>query len=716
MSRPRIRIGVDVGGTFTHAVALEAGALSLVGKAKVLTTHTAAEGVALGVTQALAALLQQTGIAPSEVGFIAHSTTQATNALLEGDVAPVGILAMGTGVEGARARSQTKLGDIPLGASRALATYQEYIDSKRLQEDAPTAIASLNAQGAQALVVAEAFSVDDPTSEKAVIELAAQSDLPATGTHEISGLYGLRTRTRTAVLNASILPPMMNAAAMTEQSVRESGIGAPLMVMRSDGGVMSLEQVRRRPLLTILSGPAAGVAAALMFVRLSHGIFLEVGGTSTDISLIMLGRSQLKSAEIGGHRLFLRTLDVRTMGLGGGSMIRVSGKALADVGPRSAHIAGLPYCCFTDPERLRGATVILAAPRTGDAQDHVLLQAQDGERYALTLTCAANAAGTLEPGDHATGNAESARLAFVALADHLGRKGQEGTVAQEVLALAARKAREVVEKLAAEYAMPKESIVLVGGGGGAGVLVPGVGVAMSVPHSICPESEVISAVGVAMALVRESIERNIANPTPDDLLRIRKEAEEGAIRSGASPDSIQVEVEIEPQQNLVRATASGATELRARDAGQRDLSAEELATEAAESLGVTVEKVQMLGMAGATSAYGTEITRRGLFGLSRSITHPIRLIDREGIIRLQLPNAIVQTCPASDAPTALRKLLDAHTSYGDAGPVLPKVFLVARDRVSNLSGLLTAEHVVSLAGAELGRLEEEEPAIILIGV
>lgn len=712
----RIRIGVDVGGTFTHAVAIEAGALSLLGKAKVLTTHSAQEGVALGVTQALGLLLRETGIAPSDVGFIAHSTTQATNALLEGDVAPVGIVAIGSGLEGTRTRSQTKLGDIPLGASRALVTTQEYIDSHRIQEDAPTAIASLKSHGARALVIAEAFSVDDPAAEKAVNEIASQAEIPATGTHEISGLYGLRTRTRTAALNASILPPMMEAAAMTEQSVHDSGIGAPLMVMRSDGGVMSLAQVRRRPLLTILSGPAAGVAAALMFVRLSHGIFLEVGGTSTDISLIMLGKSQLKSAEIGGHRLFLRTLDVRTMGLGGGSMIRINGKVLADVGPRSAHIAGLQYCCFTDTEKLRGAEVALVAPRKGDAPDHVILRSPDGTQYALTLTCAANAAGMLAPGDHASGNVESAQLAFAALATFCGRVGQEKTLAQDVLAMAAKKAAEVVGKLAGEYGMERESIALVGGGGGAGVIVPGVGAEMKAPYSICPESEVISAVGVAMALVRESVERNIANPTPEDLLRIRQEAEEGAIRSGASPDSIQVEVEVEPQQNLVRAIASGATELRVRDEMQRDLSTEELLKMAADSLSVATEQVQVLGSAGATSAYGAELTKRGLFGLTKTVTHPVRLIDREGIIRLQLSNGLVLICNASEATGVLRKVIDAHTSYGDAGPVLPKIFFVARERITNLSGHLTAEHVISLAGAELGRAAPEDQVLVIVGL
>ena len=106
----KVRIGIDVGGTFTDAVAINNDTYELIGTVKVPTTHTAKEGVAAGIVEVLHKVMEENGIRPEDVTFIAHGTTQATNALLEGDVANVGIVTMGSGLQGAKSRSDTAMG------------------------------------------------------------------------------------------------------------------------------------------------------------------------------------------------------------------------------------------------------------------------------------------------------------------------------------------------------------------------------------------------------------------------------------------------------------------------------------------------------------------------------------------------------------------------------------------------------------------------------
>ena len=201
----KIRIGIDVGGTFTKAVAIDVLSKQIIGKMSIHTTHSSADGVSEGIVKVLSSLIERSNINTEEIELISHSTTQAVNALLEGDVAKVGVVGMGVGLEKTNVIKRTNIKDIPLGSNKFLKTCYAFLDtSKYLEEpDVKKSIENLVSDGAQSIVVSEAFGVDDPSNE---IFVMRHSKLPCTAGHELTGIYGLEIRTLTAIINASILP------------------------------------------------------------------------------------------------------------------------------------------------------------------------------------------------------------------------------------------------------------------------------------------------------------------------------------------------------------------------------------------------------------------------------------------------------------------------------------------------------------------------------
>lgn len=173
MSDRKVRMGIDVGGTHTKAVAIDNATQQIIGKSSVKTTHDDKAGVAAGVVQAFQNCLKENNIDPEDVIFVAHSTTQATNALIEGDVAKVGVIGTSEGgLEGILAKAQTKLKNIDLGSGRKIEICNEFIKSKELNRDTIRKAADkLKKEGAQVFVASEAFGVDDMSSEQAIYDV-----------------------------------------------------------------------------------------------------------------------------------------------------------------------------------------------------------------------------------------------------------------------------------------------------------------------------------------------------------------------------------------------------------------------------------------------------------------------------------------------------------------------------------------------------------------
>ena len=709
----KVRIGIDVGGTFTDAVAIDSNTKQLIVQKKVPTTHTSPKGVAEGVIQALQQVLQSPDFDADDVIFIAHGTTQATNALLEGDVVKVGILGMASGLDSFRARGQANVDDIQLAQGSVLYTEYRYLDTAEPpgEEKVHHQLQDMSEKGVEAFVASEAYSVDDPRNELKVITVAREMGYPACGTHQISKRYGLKIRTRTAVINASILPKMVRTANMTESSVQQAGIHAPLMIMRGDGGAMTIEEMRSRPIMTLLSGPAAGVAGALMYAHISDGIFLEVGGTSTDISAIRNGQVQVDYASVGGHSTYLPSLDVRTVGLAGGSMIRLREEKIAEIGPRSAHIAGLRYSVFADPAEIIDPQLLILSPMVDDPEEYVAIRTKDGQVFALTLSGAANIAGMVAKDAYAAGNVEAAQRAFKPLAERLGKTVEE--VALLILDKAVEKVLPPVEELMRKYDLNKSNVILVGGGGGAGSVVPYLSKKTGYKYEIAKNAEVISTIGVSLALVRDVVERTMSNPTKEDILRVRKESEEAVLKMGAVPETIDVNIEIDNQMNLVRAIATGALEMRSKDVSAGAAQPVKRKQSAAESMEVDQEDVKLVARTEGLEVYLSEQKEKRLFGILTETKRRARVVDRDGVVRLKMSDAVVIKSNPSSMVKDISDLIDRTSTFGDSGQLLPNAFVLYGSRIINLSGLRTKDQMAAIAKEEVAGLSLETDLVLV---
>ncbi|HEY4440271.1 MAG TPA: hydantoinase/oxoprolinase family protein, partial [Candidatus Elarobacter sp.] len=642
---------------------MDAATREMVASVKVPTTHDHPDGVAAGIVAGLARILDEHALDPGAIAFIAHSTTQATNALLEGDVARVGVVTLGGPLQRAFARFA------PFALAEGVRFTPRWLDGR----DTAVLDTALD-EKIEALAVSEAFSVDRPEREAAIVAAARERGIAATSGAEVSTQYGLRARTRTAALNAAILPRMLRTSRMTARAVSDARIPAPLMIMRSDGGVMDVGEVERRPILTMLSGPAAGIAGALFHENVTDGIFIEVGGTSADLSVIRRGQPQMRPARIGGHRTLLRTLDVRTIAVAGGSLARVANGRIAEIGPRSAHIAGYRYAAFTALDVIRDARPALGG-------GIVALVAGDGTRIAITPTCAANVLGVVRDDAFAHGDADAARAGCEIAGTALGLSAD--ALATAILDRAAERLRATIDELVADYGLDRARVVLVGGGGGAAALVPYAAAKLGYEHRIARDAQVISPLGVALALVREVVERTIVDATPDDLARIRREAIDAAIASGAAPDRVEVTIEVDTARNRVRATASGATALVEGAQTVTAIAEGERLKIAAAHLRVAADVVRIVAATDALAVVASE--------------RESAIVDRRGVVRLVLPNARARELRCADTAAFLPRAIDDETTFGDVGRALPDVYVLRGERIGAFEGLAEGAQIVALA-------------------
>jgi N-methylhydantoinase A len=335
-------LGIDVGGTFTDAVLLTDGRLMT---AKVPTAARQEESVVAAAT----------AVGAMRVERFTHGTTVATNALLERKGARTAFVAT-AGFEHllhlrrqARAHLYRLCAEhpkplVPLERCYGVA---ERVGPEGVIEELD--LDSLPAIDAEAVAVCLLFSFRDPTHEKRVAD-ELRRRLPGAhvvASHEVSPEFREYERASTTAVDAYLGPVVSRYLGALAEACADAGLPEPL-VMRSSGGVASVAEAALHPAWALVSGPAAGAVGAALVARragLERAISFDMGGTSTDVSLIAGGQAQRAGdREVGGFPLRLPTVDVHTVGAGGGSIVwHDSGGALR-VGPESAGADPGPAC------------------------------------------------------------------------------------------------------------------------------------------------------------------------------------------------------------------------------------------------------------------------------------------------------------------------------------------------------------------------------------
>ncbi len=334
-------LGLDTGGTFTDAALLDmpddGGKGLVLAKAKALTTR---HDLAVGIDGAVHKVLENSACEPAQIGLVSLSTTLATNALVEGQGGRIALIAVGFSdrdLDSAGLRDA--LGDDPV-------VLLEGGHTTHGQEAKPLDLAPLAAQidelgkAVTGFAVAGYFAVRNPSHELAVRDfLAANTDRAVTCSHELSASLNGPKRALTTVLNARLVPMITRLVAAARRTLGDSGIEAPLMVVRGDGALVSADFASRRPIETILSGPAASLIGARYLTDENDAFVCDIGGTTSDVAVLEDGKPRLdeRGAMVGGFRTMVEAVAMHTFGLGGDSEVGVGGTALKPeitLGPR----------------------------------------------------------------------------------------------------------------------------------------------------------------------------------------------------------------------------------------------------------------------------------------------------------------------------------------------------------------------------------------------
>lgn len=316
-------VGIDTGGTYTDGVIFDLAGQKVISKTKVLTTH---EDLAIGIRQCLNDLDLESF---TDIKMVSLSTTLATNAIVEGRGAEVGLILIG---EKPIDRLPVHHYVVIAGGHDIKGNEKEELDLEAAKEATREFIGKVSA-----VAVSGFASVRNPEHELRVKKLVKETlKVPVVCGHQLTTSLGFYERSVTAAVNAKLIPIIATLINSVKEVLRENGIHAKLMIAKGDGTLMSEEMALEKPVETILSGPAASITGATTLTEIMDGLVLDIGGTTSDIALLQQGvpRLNLEGAAVGGWLTRVKAADINTFGIGGDSYLRVDKQAQLQIGPQ----------------------------------------------------------------------------------------------------------------------------------------------------------------------------------------------------------------------------------------------------------------------------------------------------------------------------------------------------------------------------------------------
>ena len=506
------RIAVDVGGTFTDVVGVDQA-----GKITFVKAPSTPENQALGTMDGISRLADALGLSVAELlaqtERIVHGMTVATNALLERKGAKVGLLT----TQGHRDVLEMREGLKPERYNMRLARMEPLVPRRlrfgvreRIRADGRVetpldkasldeAIAGMKGEGVTSVAICYLHSYVSAAHERetAAAVRAAMPDAYVSLSSEVLPQIKEYERVSTTVVNAYVGPLIALYLGRLEAQLKEAGYSAPLLIILSHGGVAPVNEAVRVAAATVLSGPAGGLAGGRRVAQLLDApdlITFDVGGTSSDISLIADGEATLsQDRTMANERIALPSLDIVTLGAGGGSIARVDAGGLLEVGPQSAGSVPGPVCYG------RGGTM-------------------------PTVTDASVALGYLDPDNFAGGQTKLDRPAAMAVLEKLGEELGISAIetAAGIHAVVNTQLVEGIRVATVRRGVDPRRFALLGFGGAAGMHVTELARMLGINRVVVPRvASVLSAWGMLNSELRlQSVKTSVGETDATDAAQL----------------------------------------------------------------------------------------------------------------------------------------------------------------------------------------------------